>query len=70
MKKIGFLIYILLMGLNAIFAQNTPNKAIIGFYNLENLFETRLKTTSSSCLKAITNGPRNAICTNWTVCHK
>ena len=40
MKKIGFLICILLMGLNAIFAQNTPNKAIIGFYNLENLFDT------------------------------
>ena len=40
MKKIGFLICILLIGMNAIFAQNTPNRAIIGFYNLENLFDT------------------------------
>ncbi len=40
MRKIGFLISVLLVSWTAIFAQNTPNKAIIGFYNVENLFDT------------------------------
>ncbi len=40
MKKIGLLTCTLLIGLNAIYAQVTPNKAIIGFYNVENLFDT------------------------------
>ena len=41
MKIITFLISLLLVGFGfSSCAQNTPNKAIIGFYNLENLFDT------------------------------
>lgn len=39
MKKISLLIFVLCIGFQ-VFAQNSPDKAIIGFYNLENLFDT------------------------------
>ena len=41
MKKITFLVSLFLVCFGfSISAQTTPNKAIIGFYNLENLFDT------------------------------
>ena len=40
MKKINFLISLFLVCFGFSVSAQTPNKAIIGFYNLENLFDT------------------------------